>query len=160
MSRSRLALFLLLPWLVLGVLPASFGSTPEEGRQAGESSAVGKLMREQTVPASDAIFTAAGEPPATPADWQVQGDSLQQAARRLGSLSRQLARQRAYRWDSDWQHWAQAMRQAANNVDRAVRRRDGEALSAASEALYASCEGCHQRYLPRTAAASPDSPSP
>lgn len=153
MSRSRLALFLLLPWLVLGVLPASFGSTPEEGRQAGEPSAVGKLMREQTVPASDLLFTAAGETPATPADWQAQGERLQQAAHRLGSVSRQLARQRQYRWDSDWQHWAQAMRQAANNAERAVRRHDGEALSAAGEALYASCEGCHQRYLPRPAVA-------
>lgn len=148
MSRSRLALLLLLPWLILGVLPASFGSTPAAERGSGAASVVGKLMREQTVPASDTLFAAAGEAPATPADWQAQSETLLLAARRLGEASRQLARQRAYRSDDDWQQWANAMRQAANGSARAVRQRDGTALAAASEALYASCEGCHRRYLP------------
>lgn len=112
---------------------------------AAHSPTLRLLMLERTVPASDAIFTAAAEPPADPAAWQ----ALAAHARQLGEQARQLARH-SHPGAADWRHWANAMRQAAVQSERAIRRQDAAALSQASDALYASCAGCHQSYLPRT----------
>ena len=48
-----------------------------------------------------------------------------------------------------WGKWAVAQRDAALAAVAAARKKDGDALSEASNALYETCEGCHKVYLPK-----------
>lgn len=106
-------------------------------------------------PAADVVFAAAGlhapadrRPSGAPA-WQAVADAAQQLAEQ-GRLLMQpaFATQRA-----DWHALAAAMHRSASDAAEAARRHDADRAATASDALRASCQGCHLRYAPAPALA-------
>lgn len=105
---------------------------------------VKQIMQTKVVPLSDAVFTAASEPPKTAAQWT----ALRRPA--LGLIeSGRLLMVGPRSKDKVWMKMAQQEVDAAQAVMKAAVAKDGEALSRAGDALYQTCETCHARYFPK-----------
>lgn len=102
-----------------------------------------EVMLVLTIPGSDAVFTAASEPPAKAADWV----ALRRAAAPLVE-SAELLLSANYAIDAaEWPPLAQAHQTAVTGALKAIDRKDANALSDASDALYETCDNCHKRYM-------------
>lgn len=102
-----------------------------------------QLMHITTIPASDFVFTAAGDPPKTGEAWaEVRDHAL--AVGESGNLlmigSRVVDR-------TTWMTFSRAMVDAGAAAAKAADARNADALSMASDALYDTCETCHAKYL-------------
>jgi hypothetical protein len=102
-----------------------------------------QLMHITTIPASDVVFKAAGDPPKTNEAWdEVRDRAL--AVAESGNLlmigSRVVDR-------TTWMTFSRAMVDAAAAAAQAADARNADALSMASDALYDTCETCHTKYL-------------
>lgn len=143
----RLPAWLLASLLALLAGPgvAAVAGQPQPGRisNPGLFTSVKALMTAVTIPASTALFNAAGETPISPAAWQ----QLARDARWLAESGQRLARPPLALNEGEWQRQSQALQQAASAAERAAQRQDGDALAQAGDAVYASCEGCHRQYL-------------
>lgn len=104
-----------------------------------------QVMREATIPASEAIFSAAGNPPGDGPGWR----NVQANAAALADSGQRLIRAVRGGEKEKWVKLAGALVLAAKQVDRAAGARDADALAAAGERLYASCENCHSAFLRR-----------
>jgi hypothetical protein len=103
-----------------------------------------EIMEVFTIPLSDAVFAAGGSPPTDDTKWEaLQGQALALAE----SANLLLIRPRLIATGS-WTKWAAEQRDAAVAVMNAARKKDADALSAAADALYETCAGCHKVYLP------------
>lgn len=114
---------------------------------------LGDVMAWVVEPAADVVFAAAGlqapadRRPSGSAAWQAVADAAGQVAEQGRLLMHPaLAAHRA-----DWQGLAAAMFRSASDAMEAARRQDAEGAAAASDALRASCQGCHLRYAPALA---------
>ena len=102
-----------------------------------------QLMHIATIPASDKVFKAAGDPPKTDEAWAEVRDcglAVAESGNLLMIGSRIVDR-------TTWMQYSRAMVDAAANVAKAAEAKNGEALSMASDALYDTCETCHAKYL-------------
>jgi cytochrome c' len=102
-----------------------------------------QLMHIATIPASDVIFKAAGDPPKTDEAWaevRDRGLAVAESGNLLMIGSRIVDR-------TTWMQYSRAMVDAAANVAKAADAKNGDALSMASDALYDTCETCHAKYL-------------
>jgi len=102
-----------------------------------------QLMHLATIPSSDTVFKAAGDPPKADEKWtEVRDCAL--AVAESGNLlmigSRVVDR-------TTWLQYSRAMVDAAANVAEAAEAKNADALSTASDALYDTCETCHAKYL-------------
>ena len=112
-----------------------------------------QIMNGITAPAATAVFASVGTvisfeevvetAPKTDAEWQAVGDS---AAALLESGNLLMLGDRAVD-TGDWVAISQAMIEAAKVALEAVEAKDTEALLLSGEAINASCDDCHQRYL-------------
>jgi cytochrome c556 len=107
-----------------------------------------QIMQTMTIPFSDAIFLAASEPPKTAAAWTaLRGPAV--ALAESGNLLMIGPRAR----DKDqWMKMARQEVDAAEAVLKAIDTRNADRLSAAGDALYETCETCHNRYKTPTPA--------
>jgi cytochrome c556 len=108
-----------------------------------------QLMETTITDASNAIW-AASDPPTTDEQWK----SLEQAALDLvaatkvnavggtGPMDNEWAKQPA------WKPFNDTMLAAGEAALAAIRKKDHDALLAASDALYPPCEGCHLVFNP------------
>jgi hypothetical protein len=104
---------------------------------------VGEIMQLLTIPLSNAVFDAGGEPPKDDKSWdEVRGKAvaLAEAGNLLMLGSR--AKDRAA-----WMKFSRAQVDAAEAAAKAAAAKNAEALSAASDELYETCAGCHKIYL-------------
>jgi hypothetical protein len=123
--------------------------------RAGETeNPVLQLMREAVIPASGIVFEASAEVPADEAAWQ----EVEQAATLLFASAQKMAAVPPGLVPVPWQEDAVAFIQASDAARRAVMNRDIEALEAANDTLFQSCESCHLTYLPSGASALPANP--
>jgi hypothetical protein len=109
----------------------------------GPTATVKQVMVSTVIPSSDAIFQAAGEPPTTPAAWlalERHGLALVESGKSLMTGSRVVDR-------GDWLKFSQAFVDAAEGGAKAAAAKNADALSAASDALYETCETCHAKYM-------------
>ena len=103
---------------------------------------VKQIMQTMTAPLSDAVFSAASEPPKTDAQWAaLRGTALALAE----SGKRLMIGPRA--GDKAWMKMAQQQVDAAHAVTKTAGAKDADALSRAGDALYDTCASCHARYL-------------
>ncbi len=111
-------------------------------------------MQAPIAPSSDALFNAVvytnGQPvaqPVTDAQW----GALVSHARNLATAARQVG-EAAPAADgegrADWTRWAVEMAAASEAATRAAEARDVNALLESGGRLYATCAGCHKRFLP------------
>ena len=120
------------------------GQQPAAAPPAGTpAKTVKDVMLLFTVPGSDAVFKAAAEPPVTAADWS----ELQRKAAMLVESAELLLDPKYAVKDNAWRTLAQSHRAAAVATQKAVEKKDADALSAASDALYEECANCHARFL-------------
>jgi hypothetical protein len=100
-------------------------------------------MTAVTIPASDIIFQAAGDPPKTDSLWQgVQNNALLLAE--SGNLLMLPGRAPD---KEDWIKQARAMIDAAMLAFEAAATKDSEELAEAGDKIYATCETCHDKYM-------------
>ena len=130
---------------LLLVLAATVLASTAAARQdpAPEPATVKDVMVTMTVPASDVIFEAASEPPRTDAQWA----ALRQATVTLAESGRLLTRPGLARDASTWMELARTLVDAAEATRTIAEAKKGDALERASDAVYATCETCHARYL-------------
>lgn len=121
-----------------------FAVVTTEGRGAQETpSTVRDVMLTMTVPASTAIFAAQSEPPTTDAAWI----AVQKAAQMLAESGRLLTRPPLAKNNADWTDMAAALVTEAEKTLAIAGKRDADALAEAGDAVYLTCETCHERFL-------------
>jgi len=108
-----------------------------------------QLMETTITDTSNAIW-AAYDPPTSDEQWK----ALEQAALSLVAASKVNAIGGTGPMDNDWakqpawKPFNDAMLAASEAALAAIRKKDHEALLAASDALYPPCEGCHLVFNP------------
>ena len=116
---------------------------PQETSQVKPIATVGEIMHLLTIPLSNVVFEYGGEPPKDDKTWdEVRGKAvaLAEAGNLLMLGSR--AKDRAA-----WMKFSRAQVDAAEAAAKAAAAKNGVQLSAASDALYETCAGCHKVYL-------------
>lgn len=101
------------------------------------------VMTTMTIPASDAVFAAASEPPEDDRSWAALGRS----AEILADSGRLLMKPEFARDAGAWMERAAEMVKEADATRRLVEAKNREGLEAAGDRVYAVCEACHARYL-------------
>lgn len=96
-----------------------------------------------TIPGSNTVFKAAGEPPAKAADWA----ALRREAAPLAESADLLLTPKYAIDAAEWPKLATAHQTAVTAALQAIDRKDANALSDASDALYETCDNCHKRFL-------------
>ena len=102
-----------------------------------------QLMKGLIKSSSDDLFKAAGEPPTAADGWtqvQLQALALAESGNLLMIGNRVVDK-------TDWMKMARAMVDAAAEAASAADKKNGDALSAAGDKVYETCETCHAKYL-------------
>ena len=101
------------------------------------------MMKSVVIPASDTVFAVGKAVPKSEQEWA----AIRDAAAKLGDAGRQFASQAPAGNGADWTRFAKAMADAAASAGRAAQAKNVDAVLDAGDALYESCEGCHQRFM-------------
>ena len=105
---------------------------------------VGEIMQLMTIPLSNAVFEAGGEPPKDDKSWdEVRGKAIALAEAGNLLMIGSRAKDRAA-----WMKFSRAQVDAAEAAAKAAAAKNGDQLSTASDALYETCAACHKVYLP------------
>ena len=104
---------------------------------------VREVMLTMTIPASDAIFSAAYETPQDARAWQ----DVRQNALTLSESGTLLMSGERAKDNSTWLDMARAMVAQAQAALKAIDAKDGDALATVGDDLYVSCKTCHDRYM-------------
>jgi len=104
---------------------------------------VGEIMQIMTIPFSNAVFEAGGDAPKDDKAWEAvrsQAVGLAEAGNLLmiGSRAKDHAA---------WMKFSRAQVDAAEAAAKAAAAKNADQLSAASDALYETCAGCHKIYM-------------
>jgi hypothetical protein len=112
--------------------------------QAKPVATVGEIMQLLTIPLSNAVFEYGGEPPKDDKAWEdVRGKAIALAEAGNLLMIGSRAKDRAA-----WMKFSRAQVDAAEAAAKAAAAKNGDQLSAASDALYETCAACHKVYLP------------
>ena len=140
--------FVVVPLLALTALAAlARGQTPKTAAPVPAGirtvASVLQVMHAITIPASEALFKAASEPPASDKSWadlRLQALALAESGNLLMIGSRVKDR-------AGWLRASRAMVDAAAAAARAAEAKDTNGVGAAGDAVYETCENCHAAYL-------------
>ena len=124
--------------------PAARGAAPPAASAPEGVGTSREIMEALTIPFSDAVFAAGSKPPADAAQWlavERQALALAESANLLLMPPRLIT-------SGSWVKWSVAQRDAAVAAQKAARLKDADALAKAGDALYETCAGCHETYLP------------
>lgn len=117
-----------------------------------QSSATSRqVMLGLTIPASEVIWGVGSNVPASDADWdRVTANAVMLAESGLMLMSgpRDLMQ-------PEWTQYASDMVRHARTAAEAAQKRDVDALLAAGDEIYTSCDTCHNKYMPAKVAAPP-----
>jgi hypothetical protein len=127
--------------IAIAIAVATGAATPQDADRAAP--AVKHVMATMTVPASDAIFSAASEPPKDEPQWV----ALRRSTETLAESGRLLTTVDRARDDAEWIGMARALVAEAAATLKAVEARDVDALAQAGDSLYVTCKTCHDRYI-------------
>jgi hypothetical protein len=115
-------------------------AVPQDSTKAAPT--VKEVMTTMTVPASDAIFSAASEPPKDAAQWA----ALRASAAMLAESGRLLNTTPRAKDDREWVEMARALVTETEATFKAIDAKDLDALSQAGDGVYLTCKTCHDRY--------------
>lgn len=124
-------------------------TTPADALQSMATSK--QVMLGLTIPASEVIWGVGSNAPASDADWdRVAANAVMLAESGLMLMSgpRDLKQ-------PEWTHYASEMVRHARTAAEAAQKRDVDALLAAGDEIYTSCDTCHNKYMPAKVAAPP-----
>ena len=100
-------------------------------------------MTLMTIPASDAIFNGAAEPPATAEGWAV----VRTGALMLAESGKLLMADDLARDNGAWMEIAGALVKEAEAAVKIADAKDAKALQEVSDRVYVTCKTCHDRYM-------------
>jgi hypothetical protein len=127
--------------VVIAVLAAGTAA-PQDADKAAQT--VEQVMTNMTIPASDAIFAAASEPPKDGAQWV----ALRASAGTLAESGRLLLKTGPSKDDAEWIEMARALVTEAELTMKAIDAKDAERLAQAGDDMYLTCKACHDRFDP------------
>jgi hypothetical protein len=107
------------------------------------AASVQQVMTLITVPASDAIFGAAGEPPKTADAW----NTLQNNALLLAESGNLLMLPGRARDNAEWAKQSRAMIDAAMLAVDAAKAKNADKFADLGDKIYVTCEACHDKYM-------------
>jgi hypothetical protein len=129
-----------------GCKPTSPQDAVNPAPQLNVVASVKQIMQGIVIPASDAVWAVPGAVPKDDMGWlKVESNALMLSE----SANLLLVPGRAIDQD-EWAKQSIALRNAASSAAAAIRDRDVDKISAAGDALYEVCEGCHRKYLKDT----------
>jgi cytochrome c556 len=108
-----------------------------------ETVTVKQVMETMTIPASDAIFSAAAETQRDAKVWQ----EARKAAVVLAESGDLLMTGGRAKDSTTWVDMSRALVAQAQAALKAIDAKDGDALVEASDSLYDTCKACHDRYM-------------
>jgi cytochrome c556 len=100
------------------------------------------LHAQVITPASDALFQAESQPPATAEEWQkvvTRAANLARAAKGLESME-------SAKSQPAWLQFARALGAAAERAVRAAQANNQDGLVSANGDVVSACEDCHAKY--------------
>jgi cytochrome c556 len=109
------------------------------------AASVQQLMTAITIPASDVIFEAAAQTTKEAAWLNIQNSALTLAE--SGNLLLLPGRVPDGPDNDEWVNQSRAMIDAAILAFNAAATKNVEQLSEAGDKIYATCEGCHKKYM-------------
>jgi hypothetical protein len=102
-----------------------------------------EVMKTMTIPFSNVVFEAGGEPPKDDKGWEaVRGQAI--ALAEAGNLLMLGSRAKDH---AAWMKFSRAQVDAAEAAAKAAAAKSADQLSSASDALYETCAGCHKVYM-------------
>jgi hypothetical protein len=131
------------PTAIIAVVIAALASgtaTPQDADKAAPT--VEQVMTTMTVPASDAIFAAASEPPKDDPQWV----ALRASAGTLAESARLLLKTGPSKDDAEWIEMARALVTEAEVIMKGIDAKDAERLAQAGDDMYLTCKACHDRF--------------
>ena len=128
--------------LIASVFLVPFVLAAQDDRRAPATAK--EVMTTMTIPASDAIFSAAADPPASADDWA----ALRRSAAMLGESGQLLMTDAIARDKTAWTEMARALVTEAEAVRNMADDRNRAALEGAADRIYITCKACHDRYSP------------
>ena len=143
---ASLAFAATLAVVTVGAQPQGAKAAPASAAAHGGMKAVAtvkEVMQAITIPASETVFKAASEAPKDDAGWE---HARRQAIAVAESANLLLVEGRAPD-RATWVTMAIAQRDAAMLAVKAIDAKNGDALSNASDALYETCDNCHNKYM-------------
>ena len=135
----RTVLLLFLASLLLFLTSAAMAQQPTFKPVAS----VNQLMKAIVIPTSDALFQVAMKAPENDEEWT----AMQNNALTLAESGNLLMIGSRAKDQGDWIKVAQALVNAGTLAFRAAEAKNEDALIEAGDQVYATCEGCHSRYL-------------
>jgi len=121
----------------------TFASATYARQTAATPTTVKDVMTTMTIPASDAVFDAAAEPPTTAEAWSV----LRKSAVTLAESGRLLMTDALAKDKTTWNEMARDLVREAEAAIKVAEAKDRDALEKAGDSLYATCKACHGRYM-------------
>ena len=101
------------------------------------------VMTTMTIPASDAVFDAAAEPPTSAEAWA----ALRKSAVTLEESGRLLMTDALAKDKNMWMDMARDLVREAEATIKAAEAKDRNALEKAGDSVYLTCKACHERYM-------------
>jgi hypothetical protein len=127
--------------VVIAVLACGTAASQDAGKAA---QTVKQVMTTMTIPASDAIFAAASEPPKDDAQWV----ALRASVATLADSGRLLLKTGPSKDDAEWIGMARALVTEAELTMKAIDTKDAERIAQAGDDMYVTCKACHDRFDP------------
>jgi hypothetical protein len=127
--------------VVTAFLASGAARAPQDAQTAPAT--VKDVMVTMTIPASDAIFSAASDPPRSEEQWE----ELRKSAETLAASGRLLMRTELARDTTTWIERARALVTQAETTVTLAGAKAGDRLEQAGDDVYATCEACHERYF-------------
>ncbi len=121
----------------------TFASVTYARQTAATPTTVKDVMTTMTIPASDAVFDAAAEPPTTAEAWSV----VRKSAVTLAESGRLLMTDALAKDKTTWNEMARDLAREAEAAIKVAEAKDRDALEKAGDSLYATCKACHGRYM-------------
>ena len=130
--------------VMAGIAARPVGGEPQTTATGVKTVAsVGEIMKTMTIPFSNAVFEAGGDAPKGEKSWEtVRGQAI--ALAETGNLLMLGARAKDH---AEWMKFSRALVDAAEAAAKAATAKNADQLSAASDALYETCSGCHKVYM-------------
>jgi hypothetical protein len=101
------------------------------------------VMKTMTIPFSNAVFEAGSEAPKDAASWE----AVRENAVALAEAGNLLMMGSRVRDRAAWMKFSRSQVDAAEAAAKAASAKNADQLSAAADALYATCAACHKDYL-------------
>lgn len=136
LMRTMLLTLLVVVWATL--VSVAFAQ-----KTAQSPKTVKEVMTTMTVPASDAIFAGAAEPPTNAEGWA----AVRAGAVTLAESGRLLMTSALARDKGPWMEMAGDQVKAADAAAKVADAKDQQALEQTSDRIYATCKTCHDRYM-------------